>query len=192
MKKILLIVLILCGCTERKLTNERYDSLINVIQHQQERMDSLLSITNEIESFRELKEAKVLISKWAWAEAELKLIDILKRYPGTNVAKESKDLLVLVVNELINIKVTPIRIEDVIEEDKARIAKIRKELLGKKYELPWGSQLIEKYGFPETQPGTNGKIWIAFFPYGQFTAFIEKREYEIIEIKGKEWWKEID
>lgn len=189
MKRILLLGLIFVGCTEGNLTNQKLDSLKIVTQHQQKQIDSLLFITTEIESYRELKEAKTLLSKWAWGEAELKLINILKKHPETNEAKESLVLLSLVEDELTKINIKPIQIEDVIKEDKLRIENIKKQLLGKKYELPFSKQLIEKYGFPETQPGTNGKIWIAFFPYGQFTAFMDKDKYEIYDIRGNEWWK---
>lgn len=50
-----------------------------------------------------------------------------------------------------------------------------KALIGTKYVYPKSFDMIEKYGNPETLPGTNNNRWVAYFPNGNFTTISDKK-----------------
>ena len=49
-----------------------------------------------------------------------------------------------------------------------------KNLVGVKYIYPQSTDIISKYGVPETLSGTNNTRWVAYFPKGDFTIITDK------------------
>lgn len=173
------------GCSNQEKSKRSYDSLITVLKNQESRIDSLVQLTEGLESAKSLKEAKILMGKWFWSEAELRLIDVIIKYPNSKEVEEAKGLIEIVAAELKKMNVKPINIEDVRKEDRERFRKIEQRLLHKKYVTPFSQELIKEFGFPETQLGTDEKIWIAYFPYGWFTIIVDKNSDEIIQVLNK-------
>ncbi len=77
------------GCSNQEKSKRSYDSLITVLKNQESRIDSLVQLTEELESAKSLKEAKILMGKWFWSEAELRLIDviIISEFKGSGRSK---------------------------------------------------------------------------------------------------------
>ncbi len=97
----------------------------------------------------------------------------------------------IIKTELLKLDTKPISYEDVLREDLEKFRKIERELLGKKYIAPFSLGIIEKYGFPETQVGTSNDIWVAYFPAGRFTLYMNKKNDEIVKVINdqlKKWW----
>ena len=59
-------------------------------------------------------------------------------------------------------------------------------LVGTTYRYPQSSDIIDKYGEPQTLSGTNNSRWIAYFPQGNFTI-IANKQTNIIQrvLKGR-------
>lgn len=184
---LIILLLIFESCSNQEKSRESYDSLVTILKSQESRIDSLVQLTEGLESAKSLKEAKILMGKWFWSEAEVKLIDVIIKYPNpnSNEAEEAKGLIEIVAAELKKMNVKPISIEGVRKEDRERFRKIERRLLHKKYVTPFSQELITEYGFPETQLGTDGKIWIAYFPNGWFTIIVDKNSDEIIQVLNK-------
>lgn len=184
---LIILLLIFESCSNQEKSRESYDSLVTILKSQESRIDSLVQLTEGLELAKSLKEAKILMGKWFWSEAEVKLIDVIIKYPNpnSNEAEEAKGLIEIVAAELKKMNVKPISIEGVRKEDRERFRKIERRLLHKKYVTPFSQELITEYGFPETQLGTDGKIWIAYFPNGWFTIIVDKNSDEIIQVLNK-------
>ena len=182
---LIILLLIFESCSNQEKSRESYDSLVTILKSQESRIDSLVQLTEGLELAKSLKEAKILMGKWFWSEAEVKLIDVIIKYPNSNEAEEAKGLIEIVAAELKKMNVKPISIEGVRKEDRERFRKIERRLLHKKYVTPFSQELITEYGFPETQLGTDGKIWIAYFPNGWFTIIVDKNSDEIIRVLNK-------
>lgn len=84
-----------------------------------------------------------------------------------------------------NIKIEQERIIREEKEKKLRDARARflKNIIGKKYVYPKSTDIISKYGSPQTLNGTNGIEWIAYFPKGDFTILMSKKTSRINFVK---------
>lgn len=61
---------------------------------------------------------------------------------------------------------------------------LRNKYIGFHYKYPESFDFIEKYGNPETLEGTNmNRIWVAYFPKGNFTVVNDKNSQIFINIK---------
>lgn len=59
---------------------------------------------------------------------------------------------------------------------------LRRKYIGKKYEYPISTDYIAEFGSPETLEGTDNNTWIVYFPKGDLTVVINKRDNEFVNI----------
>lgn len=60
-------------------------------------------------------------------------------------------------------------------------------IIGFKYVYPESANFIEYFGEPETLNGTNNIYWVAYFPKGNFTILLYKKQNIIIDVfEGKQ------
>lgn len=77
-----------------------------------------------------------------------------------------------------------------INQDAKNFGRIKRELIGKKYEYPFSFKtIINKYGQPQTiREATTNKNWVAYFPKGDFTLMTVKSNDSIIRLfKGRKF-----
>ncbi len=53
-------------------------------------------------------------------------------------------------------------------------------LIGTKYTRPYSDWVMAEFGNPETLKGTNGSLWIAYFPKGDFTIVTNKESDNVL------------
>jgi len=85
--------------------------------------------------------------------------------------------------------------------DKEKVKENRKtklnlgEIMGRTWKPPFSTNLIAKWGTPITLEGTNNKVWIAYFPKGNFTVLSQKGDIQTLDFvkEGKvlDWSKEL-
>ena len=61
------------------------------------------------------------------------------------------------------------------------------QLVGTKYSDPPSTEIIARYGNPETLTGTSGSSWVGYFPKGDFTLTTTRPAGTIIRVqRGRE------
>lgn len=91
-------------------------------------------------------------------------------------------------------EVAPVATEPKKVEKKKELPNLG-ELMSRTWKPPFSTETIEKWGNPETLEGTNNKVWIAYFPKGNFTILSQKGDHQVLDFvkEGKvlDWSKEL-
>ena len=166
MSKNIIAILVFClGCG---VSHQDYNELLEENKQLRGEIERLKNSPD-----RQLSEAKLQIDSGNWVVANQKLTRLLNEHPNSEEASEAKKLSVLVERQ--------ISLKENASNDK-KLKMFRTELLGVKYEYPLSLKIIDKYGSPQTLPGTDNSIWKAYFPIGNFTIHMDKRNSVINKV----------